>query len=126
MYHPPVPAVPAPGMAGPPLRPGAFFNYMGMGHLPKSALSHLQSSATANYMAGLSGSTAGSLAQPAQFSPAPFPEPEPTIQEPPLQYRGTNNQQFSPAPAPAPAPAVAEAQSCVHQVPLPRGQQQGL
>ena len=73
MYRPPVPAVPPPGMAGPsPLgmggapQYGAFFNYMGMGQLPKGAqlgaLSQLQNSNTANWMASLS-SPAGSAPQ---------------------------------------------------------------
>eukprot|EP01043_Picozoa_sp_COSAG02_P033722 COSAG02_NODE_2317_length_9151_cov_5.534909_7_plen_489_part_01 len=120
MYRPPVPAVPPPGMAGPsPLgmggapQYGAFFNYMGMGQLPKGAqlgaLSQLQNSNTANWMASLS-SPAGSAPQrrqpaaqreqPAHYSPAPFPEPEPTLRQPSRQQsrRGADDQPLSPAP----------------------------
>eukprot|EP01043_Picozoa_sp_COSAG02_P044383 COSAG02_NODE_3961_length_5981_cov_175.988949_1_plen_680_part_10 len=83
---------------------GAFFNYMGMGQLPKGALSQLQNSDTANWMAGLS-SPAGSASQrgqpapqreqPAHYSAVPFPEPEPTWRQPPRQPSRQQSRQQS-------------------------------
>ena len=102
MYRPPVPAAAPPAMAGPPqplgmgssTQYGAFFNYMGMGQLPKGALSQLA--------AGLRSPGAQpspQRGQPAHYSPAPFPEPEPSFRQPSPQPSRQPYRDGQPLPA---------------------------
>ena len=96
--RPPVPAVPAPGMAGPPRfggpAQGAFFNYMGMGQLPKGALSQLQD--TQSYMAGMA--PLGAVSSPA--GSAPQRGGQPGTREP-TDYGTSSDRAYGRSPEPA-------------------------
>ena len=91
--QPPVPAVPAPPRFGAAAQ-GAFFNYMGMGQLPKGALQQLQD--TQSYMAGMM--QPGAMSSPAGSAPL---WGQPAGREP-TDYGTSSSRAYGGPPEPAP------------------------